>query len=146
MNDSSVPAGTTRGRQSQTVARSHCYCCLFYNVKRWESNLDLSQSSGALIQQSCGESDAEQLRRRWRAKHLAQSLDYTQRTSTLRDSLRANFSVGEGHSLSTPLNILVSDWKETKQDGTDVQFCSFWPILVRYTTQKKQKLWGHSKN
>lgn len=36
---------------------------------------------------------------------------------TLRDSFRASFSVGEGQSFSTPLNILVSDWR--RQGGKE---------------------------
>lgn len=64
-------------------------------------------------------------------KHLTQSLDCAERTSTLRDSFRANFSVGEGHSLSTPLNILVSDWKEKEiNDEEEEEAVQMFPFVL----------------
>lgn len=69
---------------------------------------------------------------------LAQSLDCTERTSTLRDSFRANFSVGEGHSLSTPLNILVSDWKEKKiDDEEEEEFAQMFPFVQPFIKNNK---------
>lgn len=35
---------------------------------------------------------------------------------TLRDSFRASFSVGDGQSFSTPLNILHSDWRMEQRE------------------------------
>lgn len=39
-----------------------------------------------------------------------------ERACTLRDSFRASFSVGEGQSFSTPLNILDSDWRRELEE------------------------------
>lgn len=106
------------------------------------SKIDSSKSSGAFHQRGCEDSAvvASAAIIAANAKHLAQSLDCTGRTSTLRDSFRASFSVGEGHSLSTPLNILVSDWKEKKindeeEEEEAVQIFPFvQPFIKKKTT------------